>query len=296
MAAKRKHRQAALNRQYADLITNAKTLYNDMYLALRLGPGTPTFEELLNYAGTKSGLKKPTKQSIKALKKMQTELGILQQAYGKLNIKSEAFRAVSKMIEQEHRLKEASKKAAAKAKKKAEQAEKKRQAEEKRKDREAKRKQKEAERYTQNVNAVRTVFKAAKDINLDLGQRKHLNAKEENIYLNTSRFISEIESILASDNMEELKRLNENCKEFINRFGVPGIYNFYKEEYDKLCAEIFDRDPFNDDTALPFEILGDEEEQTTPNHWFDPEAGNDDPYANYNGLDDLDDRDDFELE
>lgn len=302
MAAKRKHRQAALNRQYADLITNAKALYNDMYLALRLGPGTPTFEELLNYAGTKSGLKKPTKQSIKALKKMQTELGILQQAYGKLNIKSEAFRAVSKMIEQEHKLKEAAKKAAAKKKKQAEQAEKKRQAEEKRQDREQKRKQKEADKWGNNVNAIRTVFKAAKDIHLDMSQRKYMTPREENIWANSGDFISQIEAILANDDIDTLIWLNNSCQRYINQYGVPGMYDFYKEAYGKLCAEIFEWDPMK---QLQSDVIGPQEPTTDTTAATAPtgstkadkkEDTNFDPFETFNMLDELDGGDEYILE
>lgn len=75
MAYNRK--QAYYNREYDRLITQAKKQFNEMNLGSVFGPSLPTFEKILNFAGTKSGLKKPTKQSLKALRKIQGEEGIL---------------------------------------------------------------------------------------------------------------------------------------------------------------------------------------------------------------------------
>lgn len=74
MAYNRK--QAYYNKEYDRLITQAKKLYNMMNLGTVFGPSLPSFEKILNYAGTKSGLTKPTKKSLKALRKLQTESGI----------------------------------------------------------------------------------------------------------------------------------------------------------------------------------------------------------------------------
>lgn len=74
MAYNRK--QAYYNREYDRLITQAKKLYNMMNLGTVFGPSLPSFEKILNYAGTKSGLTRPSKKSLKALRKLQTESGI----------------------------------------------------------------------------------------------------------------------------------------------------------------------------------------------------------------------------
>lgn len=74
MAYNRK--QAYYNREYDRLITQAKKLYNMMNLGTVFGPSLPSFEKILNYAGTKSGLTRPSKKSLKALRKISTESGI----------------------------------------------------------------------------------------------------------------------------------------------------------------------------------------------------------------------------
>ena len=73
----RKARQTYYQREYERLISQGKKLYNSMNLGSVFGPETPTFEEILNYAGTRSGLKRPTKKSLKALRRVSTEKGIL---------------------------------------------------------------------------------------------------------------------------------------------------------------------------------------------------------------------------
>lgn len=70
-------KQRYYNREYARLIAQAKNLYNEMKLGSVFGEDTPSFEKILNYAGTKSGLKKPTKESIRALRRLQGVEGIL---------------------------------------------------------------------------------------------------------------------------------------------------------------------------------------------------------------------------
>lgn len=72
-----KQRERYYQKEYERLITQAKKLYNMMNLGSAFGKELPSFEKILNYAGTKSGLKKPTKASIKALRKLQGEEGIL---------------------------------------------------------------------------------------------------------------------------------------------------------------------------------------------------------------------------
>ena len=79
-----KQRQRRYERQYEDLIGNFKRLYNQMQFGAKYGKDAPSAEEILKQAGTKSGLVKPSKASIKALKKIQSESGILRQAYWSL--------------------------------------------------------------------------------------------------------------------------------------------------------------------------------------------------------------------
>lgn len=79
--ARRSNKQAQYKKQYSELLRNAKMIYQDLQLGLKLGEDTPSIERILKEAGTRSGLQKPTKKSIKALKKLQSESGVLRQAY-----------------------------------------------------------------------------------------------------------------------------------------------------------------------------------------------------------------------
>ena len=72
-----KARQRYYQREYERLISQGKKLYNSMNLGAVFGVETPSFEDILNYAGTKSGLKRPTKASLKALRRVSSEKGIL---------------------------------------------------------------------------------------------------------------------------------------------------------------------------------------------------------------------------
>ena len=80
-AKRKRSKQANYQKQYSELLRNAKMIYQDLQLGLKLGEKTPSIEDILKEAGTKSGLKRPTKKSIQALKKLQTESGVLRQAY-----------------------------------------------------------------------------------------------------------------------------------------------------------------------------------------------------------------------
>lgn len=70
-------KQRYYNKEYERLISQAKAVYNELKLGGIFGEDTPSFEKILNYAGTKSGLKKPTKASLKALRRLQGVEGIL---------------------------------------------------------------------------------------------------------------------------------------------------------------------------------------------------------------------------
>lgn len=78
---KAKRRQARLDKQYRELITNYKNIYNSLQVGAMLGANAPSPEKVLAQAGTRSGLIKPTAASIKALKKLQTTTGVLRQIY-----------------------------------------------------------------------------------------------------------------------------------------------------------------------------------------------------------------------
>lgn len=70
-------KQRYYNREYERMIQQTKLLYDELKLTTIFGPKTPSVEKLLNYAGTSSGLKKPNKKSLKALRRIQGVTGIL---------------------------------------------------------------------------------------------------------------------------------------------------------------------------------------------------------------------------
>lgn len=292
MAKKRKRsNQAHITRQYEDLLYNAKQIYNDMYLALKLGSETPSFEQLLNYAGTRSGLKRPTKQSIKALKKMQSETGILQQAYGKLSMKSEAFKQVSKMLEEEQRTKDllGRKKQRIRVKKGS-----------KEKQREDKQEyyQEQATAKAER-NAIKTIIKATRAVEAELSGKKVLNSKEDTILQNCYDLLDYIENILVGGDEKEIDALEENLKEYIYMYGTPGMYEFYGTNYPiTKSAMLGDIKRMKQAGSIVNEYRTN---QNIPSTLEAPpvlnaDAGKEDPYANFNMLDDLDDDDGFELE
>lgn len=97
-----KRRQARLDRQYRQLITNYKNIYNSLQLGAILGANTPSPEKVLEQAGTRSGLVKPTSASIKALKKLQTTTGVLRQTYWATSEKAEGRERLKEKFEQSY--------------------------------------------------------------------------------------------------------------------------------------------------------------------------------------------------
>lgn len=91
-------KQRYYNKEYARLIDQAKRMYSDLKLGGTLGMTMPSFEKLLNYEGTRSGLKKPTKASLKALRKLQTEEDILRTIRNVLPKKSPYREIIQDMI------------------------------------------------------------------------------------------------------------------------------------------------------------------------------------------------------
>lgn len=75
-----KQRQRYYNKQYENLISDFKKLYNQMGLGAYGGEATPSAEDLLRLRGTKSGLVKPNKKTLQKLRSLQTEEQILRAA------------------------------------------------------------------------------------------------------------------------------------------------------------------------------------------------------------------------
>lgn len=112
-----KRRQARLDKQYRELITNYKNIYNSLQVGAMLGTNAPSPEKVLNQAGTRSGLVKPTAASIKALKKLQTTTGVLRQIYWATPEKAEGRDVIKERFEKSYERDQKMKKARKKRKK-----------------------------------------------------------------------------------------------------------------------------------------------------------------------------------
>lgn len=97
-----KRRQARLDRQYRELITNYKNIYNSLQVGAMLGANAPSPEKVLAQAGTRSGLVRPTAASIKALKKLQTTTGVLRQIYWTTPEKAEGRDVIKERFEKSY--------------------------------------------------------------------------------------------------------------------------------------------------------------------------------------------------
>ena len=97
-----RRRQARLDKQYRELITNYKNIYNSLQVGAMLGANAPSPEKVLAQAGTRSGLIKPTAASIKALKKLQTTTGVLRQIYWATPEKAEGRDVIKERFEKSY--------------------------------------------------------------------------------------------------------------------------------------------------------------------------------------------------
>ena len=243
MAKRKRSKQAQYQKQYAELLRNAKMIYQDLQLGLKLGEKTPSIERILKEAGTRSGLTKPSKKSIQALKKLQTESGILRQTYWSMSKGPEREKA-KEMFEQAYE---------------EEQTIKKMEKEERRIDKEIKELEEEAmkpvskkkkEEIQKNIDQrkkereemftaaqYRFLLEIRKQVQRAIEpymKSKYLTSFEEKIVNPGIDIINFINSALASNDISKLKAYEENAKAVIAEYGTIEAEDLYKDGYKIL--------------------------------------------------------------
>ena len=215
-----KQRERYYQREYDRLITQAKKLYNMMNLGSAFGKELPSFEKILNYAGTKSGLKKPTKQSLKALRKLQGEEGILwgiEHTIAKKAVRGKAL--VSEMREDLESAKDSVKKAKKTVKKSF--------VERELKNVDDKAQKAFLDEYFSDVDRILAELRYYKnycsnEYNAETS-KKHRKAETQRMrrlkvgYETVSDLLDEVEGILHSGNEDKIKTVVKNSEAFYNK-------------------------------------------------------------------------------
>ena len=215
-----KQRERYYQREYDRLITQAKKLYNMMNLGSAFGKELPSFEKILNYAGTKSGLKKPTKQSLKALRKLQGEEGILwgiEHTISKKAVRGKAL--VSEMREDLETAKDSVKKAKKTVKKSF--------VERELKNVDDKAQKAFLDEYFSDVDRILAELRYYKnycsnEYNAETS-KKHRKAETQRMrrlkvgYETVSDLLDEVEGILHSGNEDKIKTVVKNSEAFYNK-------------------------------------------------------------------------------
>ena len=215
-----KQRERYYQREYDRLITQAKKLYNMMNLGSAFGKELPSFEKILNYAGTKSGLKKPTKQSLKALRKLQGEEGILwgiEHTIAKKAVRGKAL--VSEMREDLETAKDSVKKAKKTVKKSF--------VERELRNVDDKAQKAFLDEYFSDVDRILAELRYYKnycsnEYNAETS-KKHRKAETQRMrrlkvgYETVSDLLDEVEGILHSGNEDKIKKVVKNSEAFYNK-------------------------------------------------------------------------------
>lgn len=215
-----RQRERYYQKEYDRLITQAKKLYNMMNLGSAFGKELPSFEKILNYAGTKSGLKKPTKQSLKALRKLQGEEGILwgiEHTISKKAVRGKAL--VSEMREDLEGAKESVKKAKKTVKKSF--------VERELKNVDDKAQKAFLDEYFSDVDRILAELRYYKnycsnEYNNETG-KKHRKPETQRMrrlkigYETVSDLLDEVEGILHSGNEDKIKTVVKNSEAFYNK-------------------------------------------------------------------------------
>lgn len=221
MAYNRK--QAYYNKEYKRLITQAKKLYNEMNLGSVLKEDTPSFEKLLKYAGTSSGLKKPTKASLKALRKIQGEEGLLWAVSH--TVPKAAREKAGELREAYYKQEEALKKAKRTITKKHKGLQ------------QIPRKEREQLLYDVMSPVQYLLSQLRWYVNHEFDIYRHyIKWNKEKLargFAECRNMIDKIENYLAGNNEDVIAQLSKNCEDFKNSFpeglGIQEVYNELRE-------------------------------------------------------------------
>lgn len=236
-----KARQKYYQKEYKRLITQAKKMYNSMNIGTVLGPDTPSFEKILNYVGTSSGLKRPNKGTLKKLRRLQSEGQILWGLEKTINKKNKtALHKVQEMKERWAESEEAVFKAEQNVKKS------------------YKKQLKTLSRKEQKqvlhdiIGPIEALLAQLREYRNycnnhlnNLNRKKHLSLNEQDrirrleTALNCDLDIKgKIESILSSADTRYIMKLSENVSEFYDQTGGLTIEELY-EDGPRIRPKVF---------------------------------------------------------
>lgn len=245
MARKKRYnrKQAYYNKEYDRLLSQAKKLYNEMSLGGIFSGDLPSFEKILNYAGTKSGLKKPTKESLKALRKLKTESDILWGIEHTLNKKSPDYQENLARLEEIKAVREEAETAVKKAKK------------------EYKRQsgtQDKEEQYQEQFNVfspIETLLSQLRYYDNYCSEKQYVNQRKKGKYANEQaqhfeyaknsirRLIADIEAILNSGDKRKIYNLSQGCIRFFTLHpGGVEVEMFYNPNDGQEIRDIIFQD------------------------------------------------------
>ena len=214
--AKKSRKQSYYKKEYSRLLAQAKKTYNEMSLGGIFGEDLPSFEKILNYAGTSSGLKKPTKESLKALRKLKTESDILWGIEHTLSKKSPRYKENLEKLESLKEVKEKAERSIQKAKK-----------DFKKYNREYTKKEKEQKQFD-TFSPIEALLSQLRYYLNYCTERQYQYTGKKGKYANEQvqhyeyarnsieKLISEIEDILNSGDTEKLSKLSQGCTKFFN--------------------------------------------------------------------------------
>lgn len=246
--ARRRSKQSQYQRQYRELLYNAHQIYNDLTLALRLHEDTPSFERVLREAGTRTGLTKPTKKSIQALKTLQTRSGILNKVMWAT--KGEAHEEAKEMFEaawkneKEHKERKRNEKKYLREldKLKKEIAEGEWTPEELQELKttiELKEAQYEDLVKDSDVTDLEELKREAQIIVDKMRSAKYMSQFEESIAMKAASIVEIINEILGSNNAQTISRGAEAARRITREHGTLTIEELYNEG-DKISGELMD--------------------------------------------------------
>lgn len=224
-------------------MAQAKKTYNEMSLGGIFGEDLPSFEKILNYAGTSSGLKKPTKESLKALRKLKTESDILWGIEHTLNKKSPDYKENLARLEEIKAVREEAETAVKKAKK-----DYKKQSGTRGKE----------EQYQEQFNVfspIETLLSQLRYYDNYCSEKQYVNQRKNGKYANEQvqhyeyaknairRLIADIEAILNSGDNTKIFNLSQGCIRFFTLHpGGVEVEMFYNPNDGQEIRDIIFQD------------------------------------------------------
>ena len=252
-----KRRQARLDRQYRELITNYKNIYNSLQVGAMLGANAPSPEKVLAQAGTRSGLVRPTAASIKALKKLQTTTGVLRQIYWATSEKAEGRDVIKERFEKAYERDQRYKKTRRKKKEPAQEKTIRELAEEQFEQDSTKTKTKRKEESGSasqtppfggggGYNAIDVVLEQLQDYIDRISAQRYLSNADSSVLACAETLIDRINFVLNFEGEAQIAKMNEGAEEYFAKYkqvtyqelysGAPNLSPLLFDQVQKLMS------------------------------------------------------------